>query len=146
MLKFDDFLHAHACCLPTACMQCSVWLRKKKSQILEIHIFEFIFGISFKKQAIQAQTRPCSDKDFVNPPISWISHFSFQKRICEFAAHRLLSTEDSQKITISSSCVHMVRWKIAILMESEINNHQIYVHVFYLIEINIQIAFPGQNC
>ena len=34
--------------------------------------------------------------------------------------------------------------KITILIENEINNHQIYFPVFYLIEINITIAFWGQ--
>ena len=49
------------------------------------------------------------------------------------------------KITISTSCVHMGRDKITILIENKINNHQIYVPVFYLIEINITIAFWGQK-
>ena len=35
----------------------------------------------------------------------------------------------------------MGRQKITILTENETNNHQIYVPVFYLIEINILIAF-----
>ena len=39
----------------------------------------------------------------------------------------------------------MGRKKITILIENEINNHQIYVPVFYLIEIDILIAFWGQK-
>ena len=39
----------------------------------------------------------------------------------------------------------MGRKKITILTENEMNNHQIYVPVFYLIEINILIAFWGQK-
>ena len=35
----------------------------------------------------------------------------------------------------------MGRKKITILIENEISNHQIYVPVFYLIQINILIAF-----
>ena len=35
--------------------------------------------------------------------------------------------------------------KISILIENEINNHQIYVPVFYLIEINTLVAFWGQK-
>ena len=140
MLKFHD--HLLFCLSFTAFMHCMHEVVKgKKSQILEIDIFDFIFGFSIKKQKIQVQTRPCLEKDLVNPPICLISHFSFQNRICDVAAHRLLSTEDSTKIRISTSCVHMGRKKITILMGNEINNHKIYVHDFYLIEINILIAF-----
>ena len=39
----------------------------------------------------------------------------------------------------------MGRKKISILIENEINTHQIYVPVFYLIEINILVAFWGQK-
>ena len=35
--------------------------------------------------------------------------------------------------------------KISILIKNEINNHQIYVPVFYLIEIDILVAFWGQK-
>ena len=31
-------------------------------------------------------------------------------------------------------------------MESEINDHQIYVHAFCFMKINILIAFWGQKC
>ena len=39
----------------------------------------------------------------------------------------------------------MCRKKITILTENEMNNHQIYVSFFYLIEINILIAFSDQK-
>ena len=39
----------------------------------------------------------------------------------------------------------MGRNKITILIENKLNNHQIYVFVFNLIEINILIAFWGQS-
>ena len=39
----------------------------------------------------------------------------------------------------------MGRKKISILIENEINNHQIYVPVFYLIKIYILVAFGGQK-
>ena len=70
-------MHANALC----------GLRKKIkcSKILEIDIFKFIFGISFKKYAIQVQTRPYSDKDFVNPPICLILILAFNS---EFAILR----------------------------------------------------------
>ena len=51
-----------------------------------------------------------------------------------------------RNISISTSCVHMGCKKIQMLMENEINSHQIYVPVFYLIQINILIAFWGQKC
>ena len=52
---------------------------------LEIDIFKFRFGISLKKSAIQVQTRPCSDKHFVNPPVCLISFLAFR---IEFASSR----------------------------------------------------------
>ena len=66
-------LHANA--------RCEIRGKKIKfSKILEFDIFNFIFGISFKNWAIQAQTRPYSDKDFVNPPICliWILAFKIE--------------------------------------------------------------------
>ena len=39
----------------------------------------------------------------------------------------------------------MSRKKISILIENEINNHQIYVPVFYLIEFYILVAFWGEK-
>ena len=53
-------------------------------------------------------------------------NFSFHMRVCQFAAHRLLATEESKKSPFWTSCVYMGRKKISILIENEINNHQIY--------------------
>ena len=39
----------------------------------------------------------------------------------------------------------MGRKKISILIENEINNHQIYVPVFYLIKIYILVVFEAKN-
>ena len=39
----------------------------------------------------------------------------------------------------------MGRKELTILIENEINNHQIYIPVFYLIQINILIVFWGQK-
>ena len=66
-MKFEHDLSLH-------CMHTMHGMVENKeirfSEKLKIDIFKFIFGMSFKIQAIQAQTRTCSDKDFLNLPTS----------------------------------------------------------------------------
>ena len=148
MLKFHDHLLSSlssAAC--TRVMHCVVKKKKiKKSKILEIEIFEFIFGISFKKQTIQAQTRPCLEKDFWNPPICLISILAFRIEFARSPRIGCFLPKIAEKSAFLTSCVHMGCLKIPILIENEINSHQIYVPAFYLIQINILIAFLGKKC
>ena len=75
MMKFHYRL---LCYLPTACMQMH-GVVKGENKIFK-HFLNRYFQVHIrnqlkKKKAIQVQTRPCSDKDFVNPPICLIYHF-----------------------------------------------------------------------
>ena len=85
-------------------------LRREKikfSKILEIDIFKFIFGISFKNLAIQAQTRPYSYKDLVNPCINLFGfNFSFQMRVCQFAALFYAKLNPRDKADLAAIVIH----------------------------------------
>ena len=105
-------------------------VKGKKSKILEIHIFEFTFEISFKEETFPPQTRPCVEKVWKNQPICSIWIFNFR---IENASSPSYLPKIGKKISIFTSCTHMGCKEIEIVMESEINNCQIYVHVFYLL-------------
>ena len=85
--------------LPLHACKCTVWIKEKKikfSQILEIDIFKFIFGIRFNSNS-SPNTTILFGYRFRSSTNLFNLNFSFQTRVCQFAAHRLLCTEDSKK-------------------------------------------------
>ena len=100
MLKFMIIFSADSSLLNGMhAMHCKGWLKKRKSKNLEIDIFKFIFGVSFKKISNSSTNTTIFRERFSKPTNLFDFTFSFRNQISiwELAAHRLLSTEDSKE-------------------------------------------------
>ena len=144
MMKFHDRL------LPVLPLhsKCTVCVKGKKIKMFQNfrnRYFQVHIRNQLQKISNSSPNTAYSDKDFVNAPICLIWMLAFKR---EFTSSRRIGCclpKKFKKSPFLTSYVYMGRKKITILTENEMNNHQIYVPVFYLIEINILIAFWGQK-